>query len=239
MSLSAVETWFCWFMIYSVIGWIYETLLCSFTQKRFVYRGFLVGPYCPIYGCGALIIIFALGNVQNPVVIFLLGVLLTCSLEYFTSWAMEKLFHAKWWDYSNRKFNIRGRVCLLGAVAFGSFSVLLLKCVHPRIESLTGKINPFVLHFADGVMLVVFVLDCIFTIRGFIRFDEKLKMLTEDLHRHREKVVKSASGVFATFALTLNLHEKRMMAAFPHLKSVRYNDALTALRNWKKNRRNK
>ncbi len=236
--LTAVETWFCWFMIYSFIGWIYETILCSFLQKRFVYRGFLMGPYCPIYGCGALIIIFVLGNIQNALVIFLLGVLMTCSLEYFTGWAMEKLFHAKWWDYSNMRFNIHGRVCLLGALAFGSFSVILLKCVHPHIASLTGKINTSVLHAAVVLLFGIFVLDCIFTIRGFIRFEEKLKMLTEELHRQREKVVKSASGVFSKFAVTLTSHERRMIAAFPRLKSIRYNDALTALRNWKKSRKN-
>ena len=95
MSILKAETVFLWFMIYSFIGWLYETVLCSSLERKFVYRGFLNGPYCPIYGFGALLDIMILGNVESVPSLFLSSVLLTCTLEYFTSWAMEKLFHAK------------------------------------------------------------------------------------------------------------------------------------------------
>lgn len=97
-----------YFMIYSVVGWIYETTLCSITDRHFVNRGFLNGPYCPIYGSGALLDVLILGRIENPFLLFILGVLVTCSLEYLTSYVMEKLFKARWWDYSDKKFNIGG-----------------------------------------------------------------------------------------------------------------------------------
>ena len=117
MLLENVEKYMIWLFFYSVVGWIYESTLCSVRAHKFINRGFLNGPYCPIYGWGAVLDILILGKVQNPVLLFFLGAIVTCSLEYFTSYIMEKLFHARWWDYSKRKFNINGRVCLLGAVA--------------------------------------------------------------------------------------------------------------------------
>ena len=98
MNIITIENVFLWFMIYSFFGWVYETIYCSIVERKFVYRGFLNGPYCPIYGFGALLDIFALGRIENPAVLFLAGAVLTCSLEYFTGWLLETLFHAKWWD---------------------------------------------------------------------------------------------------------------------------------------------
>lgn len=135
-----------YFMIYSVVGWIYETTLCSITDRRFVNRGFLNGPYCPIYGSGALLDVLVLGRIENPFLLFILGVLVTCSLEYLTSYVMEKLFKARWWDYSDKKFNIGGRVCLLGAVVFGLFSVVLIKLLHPAVRSLADMLPDAMLY---------------------------------------------------------------------------------------------
>ena len=136
-ALEKAETLFLWFMIYSVVGWIYESILCSVAQKKFINRGFLNGPYCPIYGSGAVLVILVLGKLTNPFLLFFAGALLTCSLEYLTSFVMEKLFHARWWDYSKRKFNINGRVCLIGAVVFGAFSTVLVLWIHPLVTKLT------------------------------------------------------------------------------------------------------
>ena len=99
-----------WFIIYSVIGWAYESLLCSVIERRLINRGFLNGPYCPIYGFGALLDIICLNSFSDPLEIFFLGALLNCTLEYWTSFFMEKMFNGRWWDYSDKKFNINGRV---------------------------------------------------------------------------------------------------------------------------------
>lgn len=133
-----------YFMIYSVVGWIYETTLCSITDRHFVNRGFLNGPYCPIYGSGALLDVLILGRIENPFLLFILGVLVTCSLEYLTSYVMEKLFKARWWDYSDKKFNIGGRVCLLGAETADKLrasSAATFTKLNNAYESFTERLN--------------------------------------------------------------------------------------------------
>ena len=108
-------------MVYSFIGWCGEMLYCSACQRRLCEkRGFLNGPLCPIYGHGALIVLFCLdGGCHSPILTFLLGGILTTMLEYLTSYTMEKLFHMRWWDYSQFKLQINGRVCLLNSTLFG------------------------------------------------------------------------------------------------------------------------
>ena len=98
---------------------MYESILVSILERRPVNRGFLNGPLCPIYGAGAVGAVVVLGQVHNPLVVFLLSMVGASILEYVTSWVMEALFHARWWDYSDYKFNLNGRICLLGAFVFG------------------------------------------------------------------------------------------------------------------------
>lgn len=166
--MKTVETWFLWLMIYSIIGWVYESTICSISQRKLINRGFLNGPYCPIYGTGAVLVLLVLGRIQNPVLLFFAGAVLTCSLEYLTSWLMEKLFHARWWDYSKRKFNIGGRVCLIGAVVFGAFSVVLILVLHPFIKSLTDRLTDTALTWICAILLVGIVSDLIVTVKGLL-----------------------------------------------------------------------
>ena len=113
-----------YFAIYSILGWGCEVIYCSLPAKRFINRGFLNGPYCPVYGIGALIVLYLLEPYKtSPFLVFLLGIFLTSLLEYITSYILEKTFHAHWWDYSKRKYNIYGRVCLLNSTLFGILSL--------------------------------------------------------------------------------------------------------------------
>ena len=166
--MKTIETWFLWLMIYSIIGWIYESTICSIGQRKLINRGFLNGPYCPIYGTGAVLVLLVLGRLKNPVVLFFAGAVLTCSLEYLTSWLMEKLFHARWWDYSKRKFNIGGRVCLIGAVVFGAFSVVLILVLHPAIKSLTDRLTDTARNVICAILFVGIVSDLIVTVKGLL-----------------------------------------------------------------------
>ena len=166
--MKTLETWFLWLMIYSIIGWVYESTICSIGHKKLINRGFLNGPYCPIYGTGAVLVLLVLGRIQNPVLLFFAGAVVTCSLEYLTSWLMEKLFHARWWDYSKRKFNIGGRVCLIGAVVFGAFSVVLILFLHPWVKSLTDRLTDTALSWVCAILLVGVVSDLIVTVKGLL-----------------------------------------------------------------------
>ena len=171
-----IEKIFLWLMIYSFFGWVYESILCSITSGSLVNRGFLNGPVCPVYGFGALVVILAFWwepdiRVWN---LFFSSMVLTCTLEYLTSWAMEKLFHARWWDYSQYRFNINGRVCLLGAVAFGAFSVLLIKVVHPRVSAFVDGFSPAAITAASAALFLTGAADCMVTVRHILALNGRL-----------------------------------------------------------------
>ena len=136
-----VEKLFLWFLFYSFCGWVYESILVSILERRPVNRGFLNGPLCPIYGVGAVGAVVVLGQVHNPLVVFLLSMVGASILEYVTSWVMEALFHARWWDYSDYKFNLNGRICLLGAFVFGVGGVLITSLADCSSEHDTGVLD--------------------------------------------------------------------------------------------------
>ena len=246
MGMELLEKAICWFMVYSVGGWIYESILCSVTERRFVNRGFLNGPYCPIYGCGALFDLLLLGKVQNPLLLFLLGAVVTCTLEYLTSYAMEKLFHARWWDYSDRRFNIQGRVCLIGAVVFGTFSVVLIKVLQPAVVRLTDHLSGYSLPVVAFSFLTAFSLDIIVTLKGFAGFNERLSALADALAQKREEAedVVRASALYLKlnslheeFLQKLNAQQRRMLSAFPQLHSAKYEPVLAEVKKYIAKRR--
>lgn len=179
--MATIEDYILWFVFYSMLGWCYEVILHSVKFRLFVNRGFLFGPYCPIYGFGAVIDIIVLRGIENPFILFLSGAFLACGLEYLTSWGMEKLFHNRWWDYSDKKFNLNGRICLLGAIVFGIFSVLLIKGIHPLVASYTDQIPRSPIHYTSIALLVLIVEDSIYSAMSFSTFSKKVKGLVTDL----------------------------------------------------------
>ena len=161
------EKYFILFILYSFSGWVMETILHSIEEHRFVYRGFLKGPYCPIYGWGALFSVFILGRIENPLVIFASGVMLCTILEYSTACVLEKIYHKRWWDYSNYRFNYQGRICLLCSIAFGTLIIFLIEYVHPLAVDMLDRIPLNWLHFFCSTLLIVYVIDNIFTFNSY------------------------------------------------------------------------
>lgn len=193
---------FLYFFLYAIIGWICEVIYCSIPEKKFINRGFLNGPYCPIYGVGAIIIItFLMPYVDNPILVFLIGVILTSALEYITSWGMEKLFHAKWWDYSEHKFNINGRVCLLNSVLFGMMCVVLMYIVHPFVNSLVESFSSLWIQIIATVSAFFFLSDVVESTRETVDFNKKLSSVyetTTDLKDNlKEKGITTAHDITA------------------------------------------
>lgn len=132
---------FYFFMIYSVMGWVFETCLVSVTNKQFVNRGFLNGPFCPIYGVGASLVYLLLTPLgDHYIILYFCGMLLTTAVEYMTAAIMEALFHTKWWDYSDRRYHIKGRVCLSVSILWGFFSIIMLKIFQPIVLRFVDKI---------------------------------------------------------------------------------------------------
>ena len=160
-----IAEYFFTFMIYSIFGWILETCLFLIRDKKAVKRGFLFGPICPIYGSGAVLCTAVLyGKVNNIFLIFIFGLLLCGGLEYITHFLMEKLFHAMWWDYSSRRFNIKGRVYLNGLLEFGLGAVLIIKVIQPLVFKLIGIMPQSVLYTICFVLYSILIFDLATTI---------------------------------------------------------------------------
>lgn len=236
--MLTVQKYYLWFTIYSVLGWVYESILCSIEEKKIINRGFLNGPYCPIYGAGAILDYLILGKMSNPILLFILGALVATSIEYVTSFFMEILFNARWWDYSERKFNINGRVCLMGAVVFGVFSVALVKFIHPFLMGITELLTPFGINLLTVSFLFIFTSDIVVTVSAFGSFDSKLKEIamaleqanseiSDKIRDFSEKIPKHSQDIFMK---RINWQHKRMISAFPRMKSTKYNEVLTEIK---------
>lgn len=165
---------------YSLLGWCGEMVYCSIYQRKLCEkRGFLNGPLCPIYGHGAIIVLLCLhGGCKNPLLTFLLGAALTSMLEYVTSYAMEKLFHMRWWDYSHYKYHINGRVCLLNSTLFGLACVFLCHLANPPIANRLEN----VITSAAGiplamVLLLIYLADITLSVRSAIQISSRLVKL--------------------------------------------------------------
>lgn len=186
-----------WAVAYSIAGWIYETILVSAQERKFVDRGFLNGPLCPIYGAGAItaIIVFqdySYRTWKDIVIVFLASSTGACILEYATSWAMEKMFHARWWDYSDFKFNINGRICLLGAVVFGACGVLIVFIVQPFVADITDMVMPMTIIYTAVGLSVLVTIDFIVTIVGLTGFKDNVKQfkirMTHEFSEYSSKI---------------------------------------------------
>ena len=183
-----IVTLFLYFVVYSFLGWCCETVYCSTIQKHFVNRGFLYGPLCPIYGCGALLVLFLLRDVSDSLVpLFLSGLVVTTVLEYLTSVLMEKLFHMKWWDYSHLPFNINGRVCLLNSCEFGALSVFVVRVLHPAIVGLVDRLSVMAAWIVAIVLLAVILTDTVITVRGLLILKGKLDDIYDRIEEIRLK----------------------------------------------------
>ncbi len=164
------------FFIYSFLGYLCEVVYCSVPQKRFVNRGFLYGPYLPIYGFGSLIVTVFLDPLKRyPAAVFLFAFVLTSALEYFTSWLLEKLFSVKLWDYSKHKVNINGRVCLLNSTLFGLLGLVAEYLVQPFAEDILSSIPPLYLHYAATLIVAVVSADTALSVMKMKAFKDALR----------------------------------------------------------------
>lgn len=229
------------YIAYSTLGWCGEMLYCSIPKGHLCEkRGFLNGFLCPIYGHGALLVLYCLhGGFKNPVLTFIFGAIVTSILEYFTSWIMEKLFHMRWWDYSHYKFQINGRVCLLNSTCFGLASVLLCHVVQPwlwaRITGLGAAITVPLASFIFGIYLM----DTILSVRSAFQLSSqmgKLRKLQAELNEKREenqkrKAERRAEVRERARALrdSADIFERRLLHSHPDIRKSR-EDLLAAIR---------
>ena len=187
-----------YFTIYSFLGWVCESTYCSIGQKKLVNRGFLNGPFCPIYGFGALLVISILSPfVNNIPVLFIASIIVTSTLEYITSYVLEKIFHMSWWDYSTYKYNINGRVCLQNSLMFGLLSLFVMLVIHPAINDFVASINTKVAFALSVLFATYFIVDTIITAGTILHLNERLEKLHElheDLLEKRKRHLEVVKG---------------------------------------------
>ena len=168
-------TIFIWFELYSILGWIYETIYCSVKTLKWDNRGMLIGPYCPIYGVGAVLDVLVCGGLPNYGAVFLTCMLGSAVLEYTTSYATEKLFHAVWWDYSDLPLNIKGRICLPCSLGFGAAGIIVLYGIHPYMSRITDSLPLYWQEPVALLLMAVFSTDCALTADSLIALNVKLE----------------------------------------------------------------
>lgn len=202
------------FIFYSICGWIIEVINVSVVEKKIVDRGFLIGPYCPIYGVGGLYIYICLNKYYNdPVALFFLTIVECAILEYFTSLIMEKIFKTRWWDYTDKKFNINGRICLETLVLFGIGGLFSVYLIIPYLTKFLDIIPINILNIIAIVLAIVFVIDCIVSFRIIYNFklvaNDVRKDSTNEITAKVKEVLKNKS-----------IFSKRLVKAFPNFKTI-------------------
>lgn len=202
--------YFILFLMYSFLGWLMEVLWALYLERKLVDRGFLVGPICPIYGSGCILIILLLSRfIDMPVLLFVMTILLCTVLEYFTSYFMEKIFHARWWDYSKRKFNLNGRVCLETMIPFGILGTLIVYLVNPFFMDVLLKIPSSVLTGITIFLLVLFVIDFCVSFKVILNFRSTVKNVRDNT----EEITQYVRDVLGKSVLN-----RRLVAGFPNFK---------------------
>lgn len=168
------------FITYAVIGWCTEVSYAALDTGRFVNRGFLNGPYCPIYGCGVVIVVAILTPLKDNLLILFFGsFLLTSVLEYLTGFILEKVFHNKWWDYSNKPFNIRGYVCLKFSIYWGLACTFIMDVVHPAIYKFITIIPEILGIVILVIAMTAFTVDICVTVATILKFNKRLKLMED------------------------------------------------------------
>lgn len=184
---------FVYFVLYSFLGWVCETIYCSIDDKKFVNRGFLNGPFCPIYGTGALLVIDIFMKYKDDLlVLFILSVVITSIVEYITSYLLEKIFNLQLWDYSTYSFNLNGRVCLKNSLLFGVLSILAVEVIHPAVEGFLGRLPAWFLITFTGTLVVYFICDVVITVKALIQINKKAghrQMQLDELAKLRNEYI--------------------------------------------------
>ncbi len=206
------------FFFYSFLGWLMESLKGFVETKKFVNRGVLIGPICPIYGVGAIVMVLLLRKYANDyITLFVLAFVICSLLEYFTSYILEKIFKLRWWDYSDRKYNIEGRICLTNLIAFGILAVLMIVFIHPVIINFIHTFSNHIVIISFIILFVLFLTDIVASfqiILGIVDVAMNVKKdSTEEVTKKVRSILTKRGGLYARIVHSFNIEAtERMMA---------------------------
>ena len=237
-----------YFLIFAFLGWISEVCFAAYKHGKFVNRGFLNGPVCPIYGFGVAGVRFVVGLISNDAVLVVTCFLLPSVLELITGFVLEKVFHNKWWDYSKERWNVGGYICAKFSLIWGLVCIAAVKIIFPLIDSLIAVLPKTATIIVVCVLLATMLVDFIGTIFAVVKMNVRLKAidaLNEKIHSASDKIGQGvADGTLALINAKekvkseASIFTKRLVAAFPDMKSKKYR-SLNELRESLKKRKEK
>ncbi len=254
-----------YFILYSVLGWVMESIFRSICERKVINTGFLKGPFCPIYGIGANIMFLFLEGFENrPIILFFIAIIVLTAWEYVVGVFLEKVFHTKYWDYSDHKINFQGRICLTNSFFWGILGVLFVKYIHPFVQEMINKIDTGLLNYILAILFIVFVTDTIVsiihvksiksTLENIEKINKEIKeklkeirvlkkekeqeeklIATKNIQQMVEKLKKKRNRI--TLQLYRNVH--RLKKAFPAINTVEITQVLNQKIEGRKKRNKK
>lgn len=208
-----VSKLFLCFIILSFLGWCLEVLYGRIVLKKFVNRGFLVGPLCPLYGVGGVLLYLLLrGYAKDPIMLMLASMAICSILEYLTSYIMEKIFKTRWWDYSNMKFNINGRICLEMIIPFGLLGLLVVYFIFPTALNVLNIIPDLAIYIATSLLFTLLLVDMAVSFKIISKFTRAMNSAPKDMTEEISKFVKNTLEKPTKLA-------KRLIDSFPNLSN--------------------
>ena len=179
-----------YFVIYSFLGWILESIVRTICERRIINTGFLIGPFCPIYGFGAIIMILFLDQFKNNIILLFFSSFIILSLwEYVVGVLLEKFFATKYWDYSDHKFNYKGRICLTNSIAWGILGVLFINYIHPTITQLLEHVDFIYVAIITSIIAVILLIDAIISIIKVKNIKTTLEKIEEINEQIKQKLL--------------------------------------------------
>lgn len=184
-----------YFVIYSFLGWTLETVYRSICEKKIINTGFLFGPFCPIYGVGAIIMILGLEQFKGKyILVFIISFIILTLWEYCVGWFLEKIFQTKYWDYSDHKFNIKGRICLTNSFFWGILGVIFINFVHPFVQEQISNIDIVILKYVIYTIAFLMLVDaviCIVKTKNIKSTLEKVEKLNQEIKEKLKEIKES------------------------------------------------
>ena len=215
------------FWLYSFLGWLMETTLVSLQSKKIINRGFFMGPYCPIYGTGEVLLLVLSPYKDSPFLVFILSIIICSVVEYLTSYILEMIYKVRWWDYSNRMFNLNGRVCLFNSICFGLLGMLMVSYLNPVFLNLITSLSDTILTIIALIILIITLIDMsitfsiMFDIRKTI-INLKDKTITSIFKKNQDNTEEVSKRVKSILKEKSIIH-KHLSNAFSNLKVYKNN----------------
>lgn len=256
MEYKVIELFF-FFFLYCVAGWIFESTYATLKERRLTNRGFLRGPVIPIYGCGAMTLLFVCKPfIKYPVAVFFVGMIGASVMEYVTGVLMEAIFKVRYWDYSHDKFNLNGHICLGASIVWGFMSLLMNYFVHRNVEKILLVLTEKEVRLFTDTFAILFIVDLTLSFKAafdlkrlFVyvdkaknevrlmqkRLDVLLACADQDFNTQKAKITTAIDGIQNAISekyseLTKNFFERGIFLGNPTMKSKRFGDTLESVK---------